>query len=40
MVNAVMTVGFPHARYPSGNRASSIWMRRAATCGSSKAKLL
>src|ERR1039458_1008679 len=25
-VNAVLTVGFSHARYPSGNRASSIGM--------------
>jgi hypothetical protein len=25
-VSAVLTVGFSHARCPSGNRASSIWM--------------
>ena len=38
--SAALTVGFSHARYPSGKRASSIWMGHAATVVLSKAKLL
>ncbi len=38
-VSAVLTVGFAHARYPSGNR-TSIWVGRAATIALFKAKLL
>jgi hypothetical protein len=38
--SAVLTVGASHARFPSGNRTSSIWMGRAATIALSKGKLL
>jgi hypothetical protein len=36
-VTAFVTVGFSHARYPSGSRTSSIWMGHAVTFISSKA---
>jgi hypothetical protein len=39
-VSVFLTVGFSQARYPNGNRTSSIWMGHAATVALSKAKLL